>query len=472
VLAQALSGMGWNIIFAHRSGTRETVPALMRSTFDHICVPAGLGEIGALRAQLTNGCDVLVVDHYDLDEEFEQGCRGWTNRIVVIDDLANRQHDCDVLVDQTIGRCAEEYGDLVQGGCAILAGPQYALIDPQFRAVRSKARPHCGNVSHVFVSFGGTDPHNATSRALYALASAKLGVTADVVLGSSSRLSAVKSLAERLALKADVHVDVADMASLLLRADIAIGAGGVSALERCCVGVPSVLLTVAENQCGNAEALAQRGAAITLGSAENVGVDQLGEAVRELCADARRRTAMSESGRRIVDGLGVERVLATCNAAPLAKDGRQVALRPAALADSALMLALQSKFGVRAFSRDPKSPDPVEHDRWVRAKLDDPDCIFNIVMHGSESVGILRFDREVDGCSYQVSILVAPERQNQRIGRAALALGKQLLRHVKIRAVINPENLPSVRMFESAGYRRADEQEWILVPASKSSGTG
>ena len=314
VLAEALEADGWSVVFACRAGTREAVPSLARSRFACRVVPAEHDELPTLRDLAAYECDLLVVDHYGLDARFERACRPWVKAILVIDDLANRPHDCDVLVDQTPGREVTDYASLVSTNCTVLAGSQFALLDPRFRQAREHLRGPNERVGRVLVSFGGTDPSGATARTLEALRVAKLGVAVDVVLGTvNDDMRPIRQLAAELDPPASVHVSVDDMASLIARADMAIGAGGVSALERCCLGVPSMILVVAENQRGNVEGLVRAGAAVSLGAASAVSPQIFGRTLRELAFDSNGRRSMSDAGRRLCDALGPERVMNALN---------------------------------------------------------------------------------------------------------------------------------------------------------------
>jgi UDP-2,4-diacetamido-2,4,6-trideoxy-beta-L-altropyranose hydrolase len=141
-----------------------------------------------------------------------------------------------------------------------------------------------------------------------------LEVEIDIVLGASSpNLENIKYAAVGIVCHANVHVDVDDMASLVAKADLAVGAGGVSALERCCLGVPSVVLVVAENQRGNVEGLVRAGAAISFNSGLAVSPQTLGQTLRELAFDSARRRSMSDAGRRLCDALGPDRVMNALN---------------------------------------------------------------------------------------------------------------------------------------------------------------
>jgi UDP-2,4-diacetamido-2,4,6-trideoxy-beta-L-altropyranose hydrolase len=465
VLAEALAAAGWSVTFACRPDTREAVPTLACSAFAQVLLAADRAGAEALCERIPDGCDLLVVDNYALDATFERACRGWAKLILVVDDLADRRHDCDVLVDQTPGRQGADYASLVPDDCIILAGSEYALLDVRFGLAHAHPRARTGDVKRVLVSFGCSDPAGMTALALEALGKARLGVAVDIVVGrESADFSRIRRLAADLEPPPEIHIAVDDMASLMDRADIAIGAGGVTALERCCLGLPSIVVTIAENQRMLAAELSRRGAVLHLGSIAEVTVQTLAGALRSLVADVSRRRAMSEVSTRVTDGLGASRVRVACYPAPVAKDRGRVGLRPATIADSALMLAWQSAPGIRAYSRDPKVPKPTQHGQWLHGKLADPNCIFNIVLHGDRPVGVLRFDRQAENL-YEISILITAEAQNLGIGRAALELGKRLLPNSTIRAEIQPSNIASIRIFERAGYRRTDDA-WMLAPGT------
>ncbi|HWE76161.1 MAG TPA: UDP-2,4-diacetamido-2,4,6-trideoxy-beta-L-altropyranose hydrolase [Stellaceae bacterium] len=461
VLADALVEAGWAISFVSGAAARDIVPALARS---------GLAVIEpAAFEKAPTRCDLLVVDDYRLDAAFERTARAWAKRILVIDDLANRPHACDVVLDQSPGRERNAYAALVPEDCELLLGPSYALLDGRFRAAR-RQRKAIGKIERIFVNFGTTDTANATSLALDAVAAARLGAVVDIVIGGAAPHAAALQAKVAAMPDAVLHVDVDDVAALMRIADLAIGAGGVGALERCALGLPSAILTVADNQHTNAQALAASGAAVYWGDAGTRGIDEIATALKQLAGDQAVRAAMSNAAAALVDGFGAARARMSCDTPLRAKDGRLVSLRPASFADSAAMFAWQSAPGARIYARDPAAPKQGEHERWLKAKLADPDCIFNIVLCGDEPVGILRFDRLARPNSgrdaLEVSILIAVERQGLGIAGAALALGKRLLPKERVVAAIHAENRASVRLFEAAGYRAAGEGEWILEPAT------
>lgn len=450
-------------MFASRPGTREAVPALALNVVNYHELPSGIGEAEALSDLMVEKCSLLIVDHYDLDVEFERACRPWAERILVIDDLANRKHDCDLLVDQTPGRDEHDYSQLVPGDCIVLAGSGYALLDRRFRQARAIRANGCDAVQRILVNFGGSDIVGATVLALEALSEASLGLMTDVVVGTPGNdFDRIRSLAASLEPPATVHVAVSDMASLMARADLAIGAGGVSSLERCCVGLPSAIVTVAENQNAMATALGRAGAAAVLGTASAVLPGALAHAIRGLVTNHPLRIAMCSGAARITDGFGAARVAAACLSSSRSADGGRVWLRRATPDDEALMLAWQSAPGARIHSRNPSAPEPHEHRAWFRRMLCDPNCVFNIVVCEGCPVGVLRLDERCEG-AYEISILVASEYQNRKIGGNALALARSVVPQALIRAEIHPDNEASIRMFERAGYRQVGGH-WASSP--------
>jgi UDP-2,4-diacetamido-2,4,6-trideoxy-beta-L-altropyranose hydrolase len=213
--------------------------------------------------------DWVIVDHYGLDRVWETALRCVVPHIMVIDDLANRSHHCDLLLDQNLGRKPADYADLVPPSAKILAGPQYALLRPEFAAARPAAlkRREVATLSRLLISLGGSDPDNVTGRVLSILNDMVLpeGVRITAVLGAlAGSLDAVRASAAKMRYPTEVLVDVRDMAALMSECDLAIGAAGATAWERCCLGLPSLVVVLAENQRPGAEALARAGAAVTI----------------------------------------------------------------------------------------------------------------------------------------------------------------------------------------------------------------
>src|SRR5579883_3311653 len=264
-------------------------------------------DAAATIAAIDAPLDWLIVDHYALEENWERALRAAAARIMAIDDLADRPHDCDLLLDQNAqDEAKDRYAGLVPPAARRLIGPRYALLRPQFAAARGRARD--GSVKRILVFMSTTDPKGATLLALEALSAPRLAaIPVDVVIGSSSpHLEAIKARAAARG-AATVHVDAVDMAALCATADLAVGTGGVAALERCCMGLPTVAMSIAANQKQGLSALAAASAIYHLGDYEDCSSESIAEAITILDRDPSKIQSMSSNATVLVDGRGAQR---------------------------------------------------------------------------------------------------------------------------------------------------------------------
>ncbi|WP_417536726.1 UDP-2,4-diacetamido-2,4,6-trideoxy-beta-L-altropyranose hydrolase [Methylophaga sp.] len=265
--------------------------------------------LNALNGQKT---DWLVVDHYALDARWERRVGAHANKIMVIDDIADRPHECQLLLDQNLGRKAQDYNGLLPETCTRLIGPHYALLRPEFAELReaSLERRQTPKLERILITLGGVDQDNVTSQVLGALAQSSLPpeTELDIVMGASApALEQVRRQAETLPYRATVGVNVTDMAKRMCTADFCIGAAGSTSWERCCLGLPTVTMVLAENQKEAAEAIARQGAAFVIKNTEHLQTE-----LDCLLTDnqlAEKLVAMSKAGTSLVDGLGCQRVI-------------------------------------------------------------------------------------------------------------------------------------------------------------------
>lgn len=205
--------------------------------------------------------DWLIVDHYALDHQWERAMRPVCKHLMVIDDLADRQHECDVLLDQNLGRRSADYASLLPSTAQTLIGPRFALLRPEFAQLRevSLTRRQQPVLRHLLITMGGIDKDNMTGKVLEAInqCALPLDLRISVVMGSHPPwLEKIKALASAMERPTEVLVDVKQMAQLMVSSDLVIGAAGGTAWERCCLGVPSLITATASNQRLGAQALA------------------------------------------------------------------------------------------------------------------------------------------------------------------------------------------------------------------------
>jgi UDP-2,4-diacetamido-2,4,6-trideoxy-beta-L-altropyranose hydrolase len=258
--------------------------------------------------------DWLVVDHYALDQRWETALRPHYQKLMVIDDLADRPHQCDLLLDQNLGRQPQDYANLVPAQCKVLTGPQYALLRPEFAALRaySLQRRQQPVLKQVLITMGGVDQSNATGQVLQALKGCTLpqDCRISVVMGLQAPwLQQVRAQAQDMHWPTEVLVNISDMAQRMADSDLAIGAAGSTSWERCCLGLPTLMVVLADNQWPGAKALDAAQAACLIGEVGDIAT-QLPLAVRAVNQDD-RLMQMSTFTCSITDGLGVYQVLQT-----------------------------------------------------------------------------------------------------------------------------------------------------------------
>ncbi|MDR3442132.1 MAG: UDP-2,4-diacetamido-2,4,6-trideoxy-beta-L-altropyranose hydrolase [Legionella sp.] len=263
--------------------------------------------------------DLLVVDHYALNDEWENQVRPHYKKLMVIDDLANRKHSCEVLLDQTLGRTVSDYVPFLSSSAQVLAGAHYALLRPEFAQLReySLARRAQFPLEKVIITLGGVDQFNATGKILDALLLSNLpkSCTVTVIMGEKAPfLNEIRNQIINLPWLTELKVDVDNMATLMAESDLAIGAGGGSSWERCCLGLPTLLAVLAENQMDNANALERNEAAVCLGNPFAADfINDLVVIINKIIDDRTILKLLSHSCRQITKGDGLSLVLNKIN---------------------------------------------------------------------------------------------------------------------------------------------------------------
>lgn len=256
--------------------------------------------------------DWLVVDHYALDRRWEQTLRPRARRIMAIDDLADRPHDCDLLLDQNLGRNAKDYEGLLKKEAQRLIGPAYALLRPEFAQLReySLQRRAWPQLKELLITMGGVDQTNVTCQVLDGLIRCELptDLKITVVMGATAPwLAQVHATAAAMPWPTQVLVGVSNMAQLMAESDLCIGAAGGSAWERCALGLPTLVLILAENQHGGAMALQSHDAVWVAADAH-----QLMSRMSTLFNKETQKTAlqkMSQAAAKFVMGNGTSQVI-------------------------------------------------------------------------------------------------------------------------------------------------------------------
>lgn len=397
--------------------------------------------------------DWLVVDHYTLDRRWESDLRTSVGRIMVIDDLADRPHDCDLLVDQNlVADMHRRYADKVPPACALLLGPQYALLQPVYAELRDRLPAREGQIRHVLISFGGADRSNVTSRTIAACLNLRRpDIEIDVVVGATDPHA--EFIRDQVAPHGHIHLHTnpPTLAPLMAKADFAIGAGGATSWERLCLGLPALVVTQAENQRPIAAELSERGLIRWLGNDDVVDdrtiTAALGDLIRE-GLDAEWSRACSAT----VDGKGVNRVCAALTVTAVTP----MRARHAMPDDEALILDWANDPITRYNSLSSDAIPAPDHRVWLGRHLQDVEgCRFYVIeTHDGVPLGQVRFERSEE--AWEIHFAVAPVFRGRGLGRRVVETALQKLRADACGAIVFGQvkdgNHPSRRIFESLGF--------------------
>ena len=302
-LQAAFVSLGWSCWTAMTTSSAE-----LFGDSQTITVAAGTaGALEVAKAIEQTRIDCLVVDHYALDVEFEQAAHSPGTTVVVIDDLADRRHDCDLLLDTGPEREASDYAQLTKPTVQFLLGPRYALLRPEFAGLhnRSLTPPPIGR--RLLITLGGADPDNVSERVLDALSQVHGMIDAVLAIGPANP-SRERLMARAYAAGLEVVADAPNLVALMAEADMAVAAGGTTCWELACLGVPTLLIIIAKNQRAVARAMQNVGAAMIIGDSTEFDRDKVAASIGQLANDRTRRAQMSAAGRGLIDGLGASRV--------------------------------------------------------------------------------------------------------------------------------------------------------------------
>ena len=404
----------------------------------------------------------IIVDHYRLAARWHRQLAPLCPSIAVIDDLANRVLDCDLIFDQSSGRQEHEYALLEGSDCqTVLTGAELALLRPQFAELREDARKKRNETEHihtVLVALSATDPDNITEQVLLLLSlytPARNWHIHVVLTDGAGHLDSVRQHIEQSALDISLHVNVKDMAKLILASDIAIAAAGTSMLERCCLGLPSLIVVLADNQQHIANHIKQSGNVIAVLDREALPTVML-KTLDEFIDNPARYGRVVNKAFATCDGSGVNVLCRELHSL----EPRQH-LKKVTQAHRQLLFDWQQDTRTREFSRDPEPPTWEQHVDWFARTVGNPDIHFYLIIKQNQPCGYVRIhpktEQDIEG--FEVSIALAPGSHGRGIGHQALMTLGQLHAEKDLLAYIEPQNTASIKAFTRSGYL-AIEDNW------------
>jgi UDP-2,4-diacetamido-2,4,6-trideoxy-beta-L-altropyranose hydrolase len=328
-LAQSWRAGGGKVIFALAQSTPALDYLLRSEKIDVVAIEGvpGSGEDARDAIRIADGCnaDWFVVDGYHFDAAYQKQLQSFRPLLTIDDNGLLAYHAADLLLNQNAHACAPMYTSC-SPNTKLLLGPRYALLRDEFADYRDWVREIPDRGSHLLLTMGGSDASNFVPRILPLLAEPRADELQIRVIvgGSAENAGAVDDIAAEFSgrdfsgrsspgrdfpTRIEVLRDVRNMAPLMAWADLAISGAGTTCWEMCAMGLPAILVVVAENQRFIAEQLAALGAAENAGPADQVDCAALADLCHELLASKDRRASLSQNAKQVVDGRGRERVL-------------------------------------------------------------------------------------------------------------------------------------------------------------------
>ncbi len=447
-LAQGWRRAGGEVCFA----LAETTPALEQRlqgegfNVTRLSAPAGSAGDAAETVRLArDGAGWVVADGYHFDADFQQAIKTAGVRLLLVDDYGHAsRYSADYVLNQNLYAAAGLYTQR-ESHTRLLLGTRYALLRQQFNEWRGWKREFPSVARKVLVTLGGSDPDNVTGAIVEKLAQIPdLDITV-LIGGSNPHREQLQSKIQNPESKISFVVDAPNMPELMAWADVAVAAGGTTSWELAFMGLPGLVLVLADNQRAVADALdAAKMARKT--TPATVASD-----LAALLADADGRAQMSRRGRESVDGDGVSRVAACLRAAELT-------LRRVRREDCQLIWEWANDADARAASFSSGAIPWETHVQWFASQLESPGCLFYIAANGRQKpVGQIRYD--VTGAEAVVSVSLAKEARGRGYGAALIVRGSQQCfadSQVKlIRAYTKPDNEASAQAFLKAAFTNA-----------------
>jgi UDP-2,4-diacetamido-2,4,6-trideoxy-beta-L-altropyranose hydrolase len=456
-LAQAWQEAGGDAVFAVAEGVPALEGRIVSEDFGIERIgtdPGGAEDIaktGALARD--SGAGWVVVDGYRFGAGFQRALRDAGLKVLFIDDNGHAESYCaDIVLNQNV-HAAESMYARREPGTRLLLGTRYALLRKEFWSWRGWKRETPDVARKVLVTLGGSDPDNVTTKVVRALGPVDIeGLEAVVVVGGGNpHLDEITSAAAASRARVRVERIVTNMPELMAWADVAVSAAGSTVWELAFMGLPTVLLVLAENQARSAGALGKDEVAVDLGRAQEATEDGIARAVADLLSRRHVRERLCTNGKDLVDGLGAERVVESTRE-------RRLGLRPAREEDRSLLWEWANDPQVRraSFSSEPIRWE--EHVGWFRSKMDDANCTMLIVTDAEQRpVGQVRL--EVNHEQAVVSVSIDREHRGKGLGSEAIHVAcREVLaaRGIeKAHAYVKRDNTASIRSFQRAGFASA-----------------
>lgn len=417
-------------------------------------VSPGSGEDALATSSIATRSEAcwILADGYAFGDVFQHVVKAQGHRLFLVDDYGHAEfYSADLVHNQNAYASASDY-ESRKSTARLLLGCDYVLLREEFRNHPPEERGFRNVARRILVTLGGSDPDNIGAKILSALASVEVDdmEVSFIFGGSNPHGTELERILRHAPFPVHLAVNSAEMRGHMVWAELAVAAGGTTSYELSYMGLPSLLLELADNQKRVVEGMVERGVALSLGRASDLATASLAKALTDLMHSPDCRRRLSERGRLLVDGKGCQRVLQGLEL------GR-IYLRPAVDDDCRSIWAWANDPDVRNASFSSDLIPREDHDRWYLSKLNDMACVFLVSEDETgELTGQVRFD--LDGHEATISAAMSPESRGK--GQGAHLIERATRRVMRernlssVHAYIKPENARSAHAFAKAGYHK------------------
>jgi UDP-2,4-diacetamido-2,4,6-trideoxy-beta-L-altropyranose hydrolase len=456
-LAQAWQDSRATAVFAMAQATPAIEELLQRESIEIARLKVEPGSAGDVQETVAlaraKRASWVVVDGYGFGADYQLGLKNAGVKVLFIDDNGHAGHySADLVLNQN-AHAHDGFYPSRETSTRLLLGPRFAMLRREFTSWREWKRENPAIARKLLVTMGGSDPDNLTQRVVEAILSDGNFETTVVAGGSNPHLANLRQIVSGSGREVRLLENVTNMPELMANADLAVAGAGTTSWEMCFLGLPALLIVLAENQQGVADELAKRGIVVHLGRGSGLAQSTIAAEVRSLAASPGVRREMGQRGRALVDGRGAERVVRA-----MKRDA--LSIRLAEAGDCKLLWEWANDPVVRASAFSSETIPWEEHVAWFRGKLNDPECRILVALDASAvPAGQIRFNKRGPG-EADVDIIVDGRLRGLGYASLLIDLGADWAFTewglIQLNAFVKPENVASVKAFEGAGFQRKE----------------
>ena len=396
--------------------------------------------------------DWMIVDHYSLDETWEKIISEYVKKMMVIDDLANRKHYCDFLLDHNwFEKIDNRYRNLIPENCSKFLGPEFALLKSDFSLQKKNFNYIHEEIKTIFIFFGSTDPYNLTSMAIISLSESRLKhLYLKVVIGDTNiHMEEIRQLI-KLRGNAELHIQVENIEQIMANSQIAIASGGVNTWERICIGLPTLFIDYADNHSIFIDDLSKNHYLKYLGNYKKINSKNLTSSIIDFISDKYFLDTQNKVCISLFDGNGCQKISKWLLGDIIKRDWK---VKKAELSDSELYWFWVNDPQVRINSNYKSYISWSNHLKWFSGKIKNDKSFLYLISIDKNFIGQVRFDEEKQYAKIDYSI--AKQFRGFKLGLKMLSMAIEKYQRKSefiIFGEVYKNNIASVKIFESLNF--------------------